>query len=279
VHVVWDDQRDGNSEIYHKRSTDGGISWGTDTRVTNNTFASWYPSIAASGSGLHLVWQDDRNGTFNDEIYYRRSTDEGLSWGTDTRLTINSSDSWYPSIAVSGLAAHLVWQDQRDANDEIYYKRSTDGGISWGADIRLTNNAAGLSGFPSVTVSGPAVHLVWYDNRDGNYEIYYKRDPTGNPVGIVPIGNNIPDGFSLSQNYPNPFNPVTYINFSIPIAGSVKLIVYDALGKQAAILVNGEYNAGAYKVDFDAANFSSGIYFYRIEAEGFAGIKKMILVK
>ncbi len=279
VHVAWDDQRDGNSEIYHKRSTDGGVSWGTDTRLTNNASASRYASVAASGSDIHLVWHDNRNGILNDEIYYKRSTDEGVSWGIDTRLTNSSSHSWYPSIAVSGQAAHLVWQDMRDADDEIYYKRTTDGGISWGADIRLTNSAAAFSGFPSVTISGPTVHLVWYDYRDGNYEIYYKRDPTGNPVGIEPNGNNLPDNFSLGQNYPNPFNPVTNINFSIPRSGIVKLVVYDALGKQAAELVDGEYNAGSYKVDFDATEFSSGIYFYRIEADGFTEIKKMVLVK
>lgn len=279
VYVVWVDQRDGNSEIYLKRSSDGGVSWEADTRLTNSTSASRYPSIAVSGSNIHLVWHDDRNGVFNDEIYYKRSTDGGVSWGTDTRLTNSTSASRYSSIAVSDISAHLVWQDQRDANDEeIYYKRSTDGGISWGTDVRLTNSV-GLSGFPSVTISGPAVHLVWNDYRDGNYEIYYKRDPTGNPVGIIQIGNIIPEGFSLSQNYPNPFNPVTHINFSIPKTGNVKIFVYDALGKQAAELINGEYNAGVYKVDFDTDNFSSGIYFYKIQAEGFTQIKKMVLAK
>ena len=74
---------------------------------------------------------------------------------------------------------HVVWYDNRDGNNEIYYKRSTDAGINWGADTRLTNNTA-YSEYPSVAVSGSVVHVVWNDYRDGNSEIYYKRNPTGN---------------------------------------------------------------------------------------------------
>ena len=83
VHVIWYDDRDGNFEIYYKRSTNGGVSWGTDTRLTNNSGNSIAPSLAVSGSVLHIVWYDDRDG--NNEIYYKRSTDDGITWGTDTR--------------------------------------------------------------------------------------------------------------------------------------------------------------------------------------------------
>jgi myo-inositol-hexaphosphate 3-phosphohydrolase len=130
-----------------------------------------------------------------------------------------------------------------------------------------------------VAISGQAVHVVWSDMRDGNSEIYYKRDPTGNPVGIQNISNEIPNGFSLEQNYPNPFNPVTNIIFSIPKSGMVKLVVYDIIGKQVSELVNGNYNAGSYKVDFNASVLSSGVYFYKIETNGFTDIKKMMLIK
>jgi len=176
VHAVWHDLRDGNPEIYYKRSTDGGVVWGTDTRLTNNSASSFNPSVAVSGSVVHMAWRDLRDGNF--EIYYKRSTDGGVSWGTDTRLTNNTATSWYPSVAVSGLVVHVVWQDYRDGNFEIYYKRSANGGVSWGADTRLSNNSA-FSEFPSVAVSGLVVHVVWHDNRDGNYEIYYKRSTDG----------------------------------------------------------------------------------------------------
>ena len=183
VHLVWEDRRDGNPEIYYKRSTDGGSSWGADTRLTNNSAASLFPSVSVSGEVVHVVWNDERHGNY--EIYYKRSTDGGTSWGADTRLTNDPYSSEFPSVAVSGSAVHVVWHDSRDGSTEIYYKRSTDGGVNWGADTRLTNNSA-FSGYSSVAVSGSAVHVVWYDFRDGNNEIYYKRDPTGN-MSTLPV--------------------------------------------------------------------------------------------
>ena len=172
IHVVWYDLRDGNREIYYKRSTDNGTTWGSDMRLTNDDSSSYYPSVAVSGSNVHVVWYDLRDG--NREIYYKRSTDNGTTWGSDTRLTNNTASSYYPSVAVWGSNVHVVWYDRRDGNDEIYYKRSTNNGTAWGSDTRLTNNGA-ESNDPTIAVSGSNVHIVWADNRDGNYEIYYKR--------------------------------------------------------------------------------------------------------
>ncbi len=289
VYVTFVDERNGNSQIYYKRSTDGGISWGADTRLTNNNFNSGISSVAVSGQApalaVHVVWYDLRDGNW--EIYYKRSTDAGINWGTDTRLTNNTAVSWAPSVALSGSAVHVVWYDNRDGNEEIYYKRSTDGGISWSADTRLTNNAAD-SYYPSVAVSGSAVHIVWRDNRDGNVEIYYKRDPTGNPIGITNIGSEIPKEFSLSQNYPNPFNPSTKIRFAISgtLVAQTFLSVYDILGREVATLVNEQLQAGKYEVEFDAANYPSGVYFYRIAIHSdklitvdYSETKRMTLIK
>jgi hypothetical protein len=176
VHIVWFDSRDGNDEIYYKRSTDGGATWGADIRLTDNLSASENPSIAVSGNNVHIAWYDNRDG--NPEIYYKRSTDSGASWGTDTRLTNAAGNSYTPSIAVSGSNVHVAWHDSRDGNEEIYYKRSTDAGITWGADTRLTN-AAGNSALTSIAVSGNNIHIAWQDERDGNWEIYYKSSADG----------------------------------------------------------------------------------------------------
>mgnify|MGYP003537044038 FL=1 len=92
-------------------------------------------------------------------------------------------------------------------------------------------------------------------------------------------GNEIPELFSLSQNYPNPFNPVTNIKFSIPTGGNVKLTVFDITGKEVAVLVNQNMNAGNYTADFDASQLSSGIYFYTLSSGSYTDTKKMVLVK
>jgi hypothetical protein len=281
VHVVWqmfimEEYGADNPEIYYKRSTDGGVSWEADTRLTNNISFSGIASVAVSGSVVHVVWDDLRD--LNFEIYYKRSTDGGASWGSDTRLTNAPRSSDNPSITVSGSVVHVVWSDNRDWNREIYYKRSTDGGIVWSADTRLTINS-GLSRRSSVAVSGSVVHVVWTDNSDGNYEIYYKRDPTGNVVKIKNLGTELPDDYNLYQNYPNPFNPETTIEFDIPVSSFVRLSIFDATGRELEELVKQDLTPGRYQVKWNANNYSSGLYFYRLTTDRYTSTNKMILLK
>jgi len=280
VHVVWYDNPMGNFEIYYKRSTDGGIGWGLVTQLTNNNAFSCGPTISVSGLLVHVLWYDTRDG--NNEIYYKRSSNNGTTWGEDTRLTNNAAASKFPSVLASGLAVHSVWVDDRDGDNEVYYKRSTDGGLNWETDIRLTNNPSN-SQYPSVAVSGlstlSGVHVVWNDDRDGNVEIYYKNDPTGNPVGIININSDIPSEFSLSQNYPNPFNPSTNIKFEIAKPQDASLIIYDQLGREVRQLSFGFMKAGTYEINFDANGLSTGVYFYKIMTGSSSITRKMFLLK
>jgi hypothetical protein len=92
VHVVWCDERDGNREIYYKRSTNSGVNWEPDVRFTNNPFSSYRPCVAVIGPIVHVVWCDNREGAF--EIYYIRSTNSGVTWGPETRLTYDPATSW-----------------------------------------------------------------------------------------------------------------------------------------------------------------------------------------
>jgi len=102
----------------------------------------------------------------------------------------------------------------------------------------------------------------------------------GGFTGIDDNDNNIPCEYSLNQNYPNPFNPSTTIEFNIPESGDVQLGVYDVLGKEVAVLINNSLDAGNHKVNFSAANLSSGVYFYSLKFNGKQTItKKMILAK
>lgn len=85
--------------------------------------------------------------------------------------------------------------------------------------------------------------------------------------------------FSLKQNYPNPFNPRTSIEFQVPSFGFVSLKVYDFLGRETATLLDMNLSAGKYKVDWNASNFASGIYFYRLESCGSMETKKLVLLR
>jgi hypothetical protein len=92
-------------------------------------------------------------------------------------------------------------------------------------------------------------------------------------------GINLPFEFSLEQNYPNPFNPNTTINYQIPSEQFVTLKVYGILGNEVSTLVDGYKAAGNYEVEFNGANLSSGIYFYKLRSGRFISTKKMILLK
>jgi len=91
--------------------------------------------------------------------------------------------------------------------------------------------------------------------------------------------NILPQNFELRQNYPNPFNPVTTIKFGIPKTSNITLKIYDILGREVAVLVNETKQPGYYTVEFNASNYASGIYLYRIESAGFTDVKKMLMIK
>ncbi|MFN1834311.1 right-handed parallel beta-helix repeat-containing protein [Balneola sp. MJW-20] len=89
----------------------------------------------------------------------------------------------------------------------------------------------------------------------------------------------VPTDFVLKQNYPNPFNPTTVISFGIPVASEVQVNIFNLLGQRVSTLVDQRLNAGYHEFSFDASGLPSGIYLYRIQADGFTAIKKMMLVK
>lgn len=101
-------------------------------------------------------------------------------------------------------------------------------------------------------------------------------------ISVPGIEQSVPREFALSQNYPNPFNPSTVINYDLPENGAVKLVVYNMLGEEVTRLVDTKQEAGSYKVQWNAHNFASGVYVYRITVEGvknFVQTKKMMLIK
>jgi len=112
-----------------------------------------------------------------------------------------------------------------------------------------------------------------------NFKLIPRKDSDFMGYTDVEESVEIPEIFSLSQNYPNPFNPTTVIKYSIPEVTNVKLKVFDMLGREIITLVNKEQNAGVYNVQFNAANLSSGVYFYRFEAGSFTASKKLLLLK
>jgi len=91
--------------------------------------------------------------------------------------------------------------------------------------------------------------------------------------------SNLPTEYYLSQNFPNPFNPTTQISYSLKNKGFVQLEVYNVLGQKVVELVNSVQNKGIHNVTFNGSHLSSGIYFYKIQSNGFTDVKKMLIIK
>jgi hypothetical protein len=175
LHVVGSDNTSGSPEIYYIGGESGGATWSSPKRLTWNSGISSSPAIAAHSSGLlHVVWWDTTPGLA--EIYYKSSPDGGATWASARRLTWTPGGSSSPAIKLgfSG-QIHLVWADLVDSNEEIFYKKSTDEGATWGSTQRRTWNS-GWSSSPAIAFdSSGDLHVVWCDYTPGNSEIYYLK--------------------------------------------------------------------------------------------------------
>jgi hypothetical protein len=137
---------------------------------------------------------------------------------------------------------------------------------------------------PPSTLSGSTVYFWKANARNGMgtspfSTIFFF---TTTLTGIVNVSSEVPEKYNLYTNYPNPFNPSTKIKFDIPSANgssNVRLVVFDAAGREVSTLINNTLNPGSYEFEFSAKNLTSGLYFYRLETDNFVDTKKMILVK
>ena len=121
--MVWVDNTPGNTEIYYKKSTDAGVTWSTNKRLTTTVLSSYSPDLALDSSNrLHLIWVDETPG--NREIYYRKSTNLGADWTAAQRITSTSGVSIQPVIAIDvNGELNLIWSDDTPGNYELYYQK------------------------------------------------------------------------------------------------------------------------------------------------------------
>jgi methionine-rich copper-binding protein CopC len=98
-------------------------------------------------------------------------------------------------------------------------------------------------------------------------------------LSTVQISTELVENYYLSQNFPNPFNPETKIKFSIPSESNVVLTLYNNQGQEVETLINENLSAGTYQADWNAVNFTSGIYYYKLQTDNFVATRKMLLIK
>ncbi|MFC2155425.1 IPT/TIG domain-containing protein [Acidobacteriota bacterium] len=164
-------------EIYFRRSTNNGATWGAAVNVSNTAAHSRNGRMAVDSIGdINLVWNDDTPG--NAEILFSRSTNSGTTWSWPLNISGNSGVSWTPDIAMDSAGnIHVVWVDSSSGVYEIYFSRSTDNGATWSTAVNISNSAnSAKSRNPRIAVdSAGDIHVVWYDyiSSSGSFEVLY----------------------------------------------------------------------------------------------------------
>ncbi|HOI30269.1 MAG TPA: two-component regulator propeller domain-containing protein [Melioribacteraceae bacterium] len=197
-----------------------------------------------------------------------------VRYDNTTMTTFKTSNSNIPTNSITAVAA--------ESNSVIWLGTDQYGIVKYDGTSFTTFNTTN-SNLPNNTI-----HFITVDAGGNKWIGTYAGLAVFNENGIVSVADNnnsIPSEFSLLQNYPNPFNPETTIRYSIPSGDNgslnqkILLKVYDLLGSEVATLVDEYKPAGTYNVTFNAAELSSGVYFYKLSTGNYSSIKKMILIK
>ena len=149
-----------------------------------------------------------------------------------------------------------------------------------GYTARVTKLVTGFNSPLGIEMVGDTLYVVetGLQNSNNSPKLWQIILPTGAATSVNEK-QNLPMSYALEQNYPNPFNPATVISYQLAVNSFVTVKVYDELGREVARLVNGDQSAGSHAVRWDGENFSSGVYFYELNAGSFHDVRKMMLMK
>jgi len=235
-----------------------------------------------------------------------RSTNNGSSWSIATQLPegacalSSSGDIVFATLGLTGVVVSTnngllwTWQNlnglpQTFVTSIFIYGNYVFAGLQGGGVYKTAN--LGQQWIPvneGIENKYVSAEYVWRNYIYAGLRKFYVRDSSNNAVWCRPLSEitniktekkEVPEDFVLEQNYPNPFNPSTNITYSLPLREFVTLKVFDILGKEITTLVNEEKPAGEYKVQFNATNLPTGVYFYRINSGNYTETKKLIVLK
>ena len=247
--------------------------------VYNSILTAYATGVLFDGKGVQL-------GALADTIQLRNSIFAGFTKLGDTAASSGSGFNDPTGWLNTGSFSNRVLTNNTDvqltdmfgfytvgspANNVNYWMPLSGSPALSGANFSNPN----LTGFETTTFVGAFGTTNW----TAGWANFNPKNYTAAPIGIQQISSEIPFAYKLNQNYPNPFNPSTKINFALPKSSFVTLKVFDVTGREVASLINDNLNVGTYEFDFNASKLNSGIYFYRINADGFTATKKMMLIK
>ena len=225
----------------------------------------------------------DSNGDYDDWIELYNNTDQEISlYGYFLSDAGDDLAQWtFPDTSISANGYLIVWADKDDDQEGLHanFKLSASGETIYLSDPDTTI-------IDEIAFSEQTTDLSTgrYPNGTGEFVEMEPTFTTANQRGITSVcddnsSQQIPKIIQLSQNFPNPFNPVTTISFSLPKEDKITLTIYNTLGQKVAILADDVYSAGNYSMQWNAGNYSSGIYIYAIQSGNQHITRKMILMK
>ena len=271
--------------------------------IYNATYIGPGATSTPIGDGAEaIIFRDNAGGKYYNSIITEYNggnggygiTVEDLSSGEDSRARLEAGDL---------VLSNNFWWNFGAGNDvdsvarQDFVKTHILANNNQIVDPQLNNIDRGYNAVldPRPNASGPAASGApdptdpFFDNVD--YYGAFAPNPGLWTEGWTALSSNgitevkesyssaVPVSFSISQNYPNPFNPSTKINYSIAEASNVRMVVYDVLGREVEVLVDGFKSAGNYELTFNAENLPSGLYLYTFESGSTKITKKMTLLK
>ena len=289
VDVIWKTTNGGRSMSLISTQTGWGRLFMLKDKKYNNEYYGFHISNQTGGlskttnSGLNWI-NVPNTGTYSSISFLNKDTGWTYIVQYPSRImyTSNGGSNWVTQYIDSNNSYSRIHFENKDkgwAGPNVFNRifATSNGGITWGTQV--TPIYDGMP-FPNSFVDS----LVGWIGLGGN--TIAKTTNGGGPIiftNIHPVNTETPNSFTLFQNYPNPFNPQTTIEFSLPKSAKISLNVFDIEGKEISIIYNNEpFNSGNYNVtlDFSRTNLPSGIYFYRLLADGIPiASKKMLYLK
>ncbi|RPI15085.1 MAG: T9SS C-terminal target domain-containing protein, partial [Ignavibacteriae bacterium] len=279
---------------YMQRYNRFGNTIGGNQRVDDDSTngRKGHTDIASDGKGYFVIaWDDYRFNPTIAVIYYQVYDTSGNKVGINQRADVN----WGPDKGATKTAMQtdgkfiINWIDDRTTYGLVYCQRFNKNGIKIGTNFPVAlNTYYGCGSIYSILLYNLRMYSTWNDPRNGNWDIFCNVRSFTNPdsvLVIVPNKTTTLKEFKLYPIYPNPFNPIAKIKFEIPNEVKsqkleVRLVIYDVLGREAAVLVHDILSSGSYKVQWNAVNYSSGLYFIKLTTEsGYSAVQKIILMK
>ncbi len=193
LYCIWNDERNGNSDIYFSSSSDGGISWSTNKRIDGDETGQEQKTndlIVGLDGTLYAFWEDNRNPNTLFDIYFSRSNDGGTTWSTGQKINDDTTHTWQVSANATfsyPQNLYVIWMDYRDKglNDDIisniYFSRSLDGGAIWSKNIPISKAKYGHNWYGKITRGKDGtLHCLWVNSDDNlNFDLLYAYSSNG----------------------------------------------------------------------------------------------------